>query len=302
MIEPSPGPWIQTSAVGAVWMEIEGPTVLAVGRGEILVRGGDERVRLGAGGLVSVRPGGRCSVRAPRGSARVERLAVDRGFVERMLELERSAEAPEDGAGLVVDRSGTDRARRGRRLLREIAAAGFESEEGARLRVVARCAELLAMTFEAPKTRFAAEVSGRGGEGRERFLRAVEGLAREPLDGATLPAFARRAGLSERHASRLFQLEIGRSFREHVSQLRLERAKELLRSTGMSVIEVAGETGWSSLAHFNSVFRRRVGSTPSRFRLAGLQGCAASRRGFAGTPAVERAMARTQAARGASPA
>ena len=61
-------------------------------------------------------------------------------------------------------------------------------------------------------------------------------------------------------------LELGKTFREHVAELRLERAKSLLRETEMTVIEVAGETGWSSLAHFNSVFRRRVGSTPGQFR------------------------------------
>ena len=67
--------------------------------------------------------------------------------------------------------------------------------------------------------------------------------------------------------SRLFQGELGRTFREHLAGLRLERAKALLRATEMSVIEVAGETGWSSLAHFNSVFRRRVGATPRQFRI-----------------------------------
>jgi AraC-like DNA-binding protein len=270
MSESGSGPRIETSVVDADWIGIEGPTVLEVGPGEILVRGGDELVRVGAGGLVCVRSGARCSLRAPCGGAHVERLVVDRSFVERVLEPERPSGGSEDGAGFRVDRCGTDRARRGGRLLREIAAAGHGAEEGARLRLVARCVELLAMTFEAWTTPVPAESSGRGSGRRERFLRAVEDLAREPLDEVTLPAFARRAGLSERHASRLFQLEIGRTFRDHVSEIRLERAKRLLRSTGMSVIEVAGETGWSSLAHFNSVFRRRVGSTPSRFRVAGM--------------------------------
>ena len=90
-----------------------------------------------------------------------------------------------------------------------------------------------------------------------------------PLDEISLPLFARRAGLSQRHASRLFQRELGVSFREHVAGLRLERAKALLRDTGLTVIEVAGETGWNSLAHFNAVFRRRVGATPSRYRSGG---------------------------------
>jgi iron complex transport system substrate-binding protein len=60
--------------------------------------------------------------------------------------------------------------------------------------------------------------------------------------------------------------EFGASFREHLATLRLERAKSLLATTDLRVIEVAGHTGWSSLAHFNSVFREQVGLTPSGFR------------------------------------
>jgi AraC family transcriptional regulator len=122
------------------------------------------------------------------------------------------------------------------------------------------------MTLEPVGAPPAAGVAARGSGRRTRFLRAVQELRAEPLDEVTLPAFARRAGLSDRHASRLFQLELGKTFREHLAELRLERAKALLRDTQMTVLEVAGETGWSSLAHFNSVFRRRVGSTPSQFR------------------------------------
>ena len=84
------------------------------------------------------------------------------------------------------------------------------------------------------------------------------------------------------------------SFREHLALLRLARAKALLRDTGMSVIEVAGETGWSSLAHFNSVFRRRVGATPSRYRSGGESPPRADRE-------ARRAIACSQAPRRGSP-
>jgi len=62
------------------------------------------------------------------------------------------------------------------------------------------------------------------------------------------------------------KIQFGTTFREHLATLRLERAKRLLAATDLPVIEVAGHTGWSSLAHFNAVFRRRVGLTPSAFR------------------------------------
>jgi len=66
--------------------------------------------------------------------------------------------------------------------------------------------------------------------------------------------------------TRLFKDELGQTFGEHVAGLRLERAKDLLRNTDHNIVEVAAVTGWASLGHFNGMFRRRVGLTPSRFR------------------------------------
>jgi AraC-like DNA-binding protein len=258
-------PRIETCEVGPDWVAIEGPTVLEVGQGEVVVGSGDELVRAARGDLVSVPPGGRLRLRGARGCARVDRLEIDAAWCERALAFTGPVREPGD-ATFLVDRCATDRARRGARLLREVASAAPEPDAAGRLLLAARCVELLAMTLEPRPAALAAGVSGRGSDRRARFLRVVEELRAEAFDEITLPAVARRAGLSERHVSRLFQLELGRSFREHVAQLRVERAKALLRETEMTVIEVAGETGWSSLAHFNSVFRRRVGSTPRQFR------------------------------------
>jgi AraC-like DNA-binding protein len=259
-------PRIETRAIGLAWVGIEGPTVLEVARGEVVVGTADELVRAGAGDLVCVAPGARCRLRGARGDAQVEQLEADSVWVERALGLVGSARDLGD-APFLVHRRATDRARQGARLLREIASLGSEPGEGDRWRLAARCVELLAMTLESRGATPGAGIAARGSSSRRaRFLRAVQELGAEPLDEVTLPAFAHRAGLSERHASRLFQLELGKTFREHLAELRLERAKALLRDTEMTVLEVAGETGWSSLAHFNSVFRRRVGYTPSQFR------------------------------------
>ncbi len=270
MSVPSSIPRIETSTIGSGWIAIEGPTVLEVAQGEVVVGSGDELVRAGTGDLVCVTPRARLRLRCAHGTARVDRLEVDAAWVERALDLAGSAEGPGEAAFL-VDRHATDRARRGARLLREIASVGRESGEGWGLRLAARCVELLAMTLESRPTPLSAGVATRGSGRRACFLRTVEELCGEPLDELTLPVFARRAGLSERHVSRLFQVELGKTFREHLAELRLERAKALLRDTEMTVLEVAGETGWSSLAHFNSVFRRRVGFTPSQFRMSAAQ-------------------------------
>jgi AraC family transcriptional regulator len=263
-------PSVVTTAIGSGWISIEGPTVLEVAQGEIVVGSGDELVRAGCGDLVCVTPGTQLRLRSGRAAARIDRLDVDPSWVGRALALAGSDRSPGE-ASFLVDRCATDRARRGARLLREIANAAREPGEGGRLRLAARCVELLAMAFEPRSSALAAGGAVRGSDRRARFLRAVETLGGESFEEVTLPAFARRAGLSERHVSRLFQLELGRTFREHLAELRLERAKSLLRETEMTVIEVAGETGWSSLAHFNSVFRRRVGYTPRQFRMSAAQ-------------------------------
>src|SRR5262245_28605438 len=265
MSAPSILPRIEIHEIGPGWVPFDGPTVLEVAQGEVVVGSGEELVRAGAGDLVSLTPGARLRLRGALGAARVRCLEIDAAWSERALAF--AGPARERGqATFLVDRCATDRARQGARLLREIASAGQEPDEGGRLRLAARCVELLAMTLETRTSALAVAGASGGGERRAHFLRAVEEIAGESLDSITLPAFARRAGLSERHVSRLFQLELGKTFREHVAELRLERAKSLLRETQMTVIEVAGETGWSSLAHFNSVFRRRVGSTPRQFR------------------------------------
>jgi transcriptional regulator GlxA family with amidase domain len=100
----------------------------------------------------------------------------------------------------------------------------------------------------------------------DSLLETLAAIQSEPLEGLSLPALAARLAVSERQASRLFQDALGMSFRAWATQLRLDRARRLLAQTDLPIIEVAGETGWSSLAHFNSVFRRRSGSTPSRYR------------------------------------
>jgi AraC-like DNA-binding protein len=265
-MDPCPDPGIGISRFESGWVAIEGPTVLEVTAGEVLARAGEEVVRVRSGDLVCVAPGARPQLRAAGGSAQAKSLQADPALVAGVLALAGPSRA-EEGSGFRVERRGTDRARQGARLIRELEHAGAAGES-VRLRRIGRCAELLAMTLEPRGPQGSGPTPSRRSERRTRFLRAVEELGSEALDEISLASLARRSGISERHASRLFRAELGRTFREHLAGLRVERAKALLQATEMSVIEVAGETGWSSLAHFNSVFRRRVGTTPTRFRFA----------------------------------
>ena len=85
----------------------------------------------------------------------------------------------------------------------------------------------------------------------------------EPLD---LGALAAVAGMSKYHFQRLFTVTYGLSPTRHLSQRRVERAQDLLRSTNLTVTEICHAVGFSSLGSFSSLFRELVGETPSDFQ------------------------------------
>ncbi len=262
-------PLIDTLKLLSEPLELSGPALLLVTNGAVTVRGEDEEyVRLGRGDLLTVTPGGRCRVGGPREEAETVRFAADPGWTARALGLARCG--PLRGpVPFFVDRVGTDPARRGGRLLHDPLDPGEGPATLGELKRAARHLELLALTCEARPSIL--HEGGRRGPARsesrrERLLAVLAGLPDGSLEGVTLQAIAEQIGISERQASRLFRAELGVTFREHLSRLRLERAKALLRETELPVIEVAAETGWSSLAHFNATFRERVGLTPTGYR------------------------------------
>ncbi|NUS14853.1 MAG: helix-turn-helix transcriptional regulator [Streptomyces sp.] len=94
-----------------------------------------------------------------------------------------------------------------------------------------------------------------------RLGAVCELLHRDPADGRTLAALGARAGAGERTLSRLFRDELGMTFPQWRTQLRLYHAVVLL-SEGAPVTAVALRCGWSSPSAFIDVFRRAFGHTP----------------------------------------
>ncbi|NOU91736.1 helix-turn-helix domain-containing protein [Paenibacillus sp. LMG 31456] len=90
----------------------------------------------------------------------------------------------------------------------------------------------------------------------------------EPL---LLARLARYAGYSPYHFSRIFKERIGLSPLYYVSSLRLQKAKDLLLRTNLTVRDIGLEIGQQSLGTFTTRFTERVGVTPSDFRNSTLQ-------------------------------
>jgi AraC-like DNA-binding protein len=94
---------------------------------------------------------------------------------------------------------------------------------------------------------------------------ACEILHADPADPRTLAALGREVGTSERTLSRLFQADLGMTFPQWRTHLRLYRALILL-AEGTPVTTVAHRCGWSSASGFIDVFRRTFGRPPGAYQ------------------------------------
>lgn len=105
---------------------------------------------------------------------------------------------------------------------------------------------------------------------RMEILRRVERARAEMHDRSTEPLnmvhFARAAAMSEYHFSRAFRSIHGGSPYQYLLELRMQKAKTLLRDTDLLISEVALACGYADVHGFSKSFNRVIGATPSKFR------------------------------------
>ena len=82
----------------------------------------------------------------------------------------------------------------------------------------------------------------------------------------TLADYARGAGISENYLSRLVKQSTGRSVGAWIDILRIQRAKRLLSSTSLPIIDIAVSVGVEDQSYFSRLFKKETGMTPSAFR------------------------------------
>lgn len=73
-------------------------------------------------------------------------------------------------------------------------------------------------------------------------------------------------GYNSEYLTTMIKKATGKTLTEHITESRIERAKELLRSTGKTVREIAYESGFSDEKYFMRVFKNRLDVTPTAFR------------------------------------
>jgi AraC-like DNA-binding protein len=107
-------------------------------------------------------------------------------------------------------------------------------------------------------------------------LRRVEQYIAEHFDRCiSLAELANVAGLSRMHFAAQFRAATGFRPREYLLHHRIEHAKTQLAATDRPLAEIALAVGFSTQAHFSTVFKRISGQSPARWRLASKSGRAA---------------------------
>ena len=83
-----------------------------------------------------------------------------------------------------------------------------------------------------------------------------------------LPDVLEHLGVSRSYFSTVFKEKTGQSFVEYLTNLRMEKAKEYLRETGLCTYEIAERIGFADPHYFSLTFRRRTGMAPRQYREA----------------------------------
>lgn len=142
-----------------------------------------------------------------------------------------------------------------------------DQEEGTSSRLLARAAgcEILAELCRLGQTPFA---QAKGGLAPWMTQRCQELMRLRLAEDISLDELAAETKLSTFHFTRMFKQSFGVPPRAYLTQLRMEKACELLAKTDMSITEIAFEVGYSSNQVLARVFIKHNNITPSDYRRA----------------------------------
>lgn len=98
------------------------------------------------------------------------------------------------------------------------------------------------------------------------IIEALYYMEKHYPDKLSLETVAGISGFSPAHFSKIFQSQLGKSYSEYLSNIRLKHVQELLLTTKKSITEIALETGYSYLGNLTEQFKRKIGMTPMAYR------------------------------------
>ena len=102
---------------------------------------------------------------------------------------------------------------------------------------------------------------------KESVVEDTINIIRHNYDGAlSVSSIAEMLHINPCYLSRVFKEKIGMSPKEYILQHKINRAKELLESTELSVTEIAHSVGITDSLYFSRIFKSKCKLTPSEYR------------------------------------
>ncbi|MDL2237032.1 AraC family transcriptional regulator [Christensenellaceae bacterium OttesenSCG-928-K19] len=100
----------------------------------------------------------------------------------------------------------------------------------------------------------------------KRITRILDYLHQNYMHQVTLKALAKEEGLDMYYLSSLIKKQLGVSFQEYLTHLRVEKAQQLLAHTDLNHMDICMECGFSDYKYLNNSFIKRMGCLPDEYR------------------------------------
>ncbi|MGN1366621.1 MAG: helix-turn-helix domain-containing protein, partial [Victivallis vadensis] len=143
------------------------------------------------------------------------------------------------------------------RLLEEMQREEEQKESGYPFAMTALFIQLLLLL---------SRICGRNMEVPDGGLLISRLLRKELPPDCSVEELARENGMSVRTLERLFRKNLGCTPLAYLTELRLTRSAELLNTTELPIVQVAGRAGFSDTGYFIRFFRKKYGLSPREFR------------------------------------
>ncbi|WP_312900020.1 helix-turn-helix transcriptional regulator [Chryseobacterium taichungense] len=102
----------------------------------------------------------------------------------------------------------------------------------------------------------------------QRLNTITDSLRMRLHENLSLESTAKLFGMSVRSLTRLFQTKLHITFIQYIKMLRIIRAMELIKTTGLNMTEIAYEVGYSNISAFSNNFLQLTNMRPSEFRMS----------------------------------
>ncbi len=101
----------------------------------------------------------------------------------------------------------------------------------------------------------------------QNAIKMIEARVQDP---PTLGELASCSGLNSTYFSHVFKVVTGMRFQDYLMEIRLDKAKDLLRNINLRIKNISHESGFNDPNHFCRIFKKKTGLNPTDWRLRNL--------------------------------